>query len=169
MTIRLEQCTNIEASPAAVWETIEPLDRHVDWMADAAEITFVGEQRTGVGTVLECLTRLGPLHTRDRMEVTEWQPGASMSIAHRGAVTGTGRFRLRAHGTGTRICWDEELRFPWWMGGPAGERAAAPVLRRIWAGNLDRLAALVERAGPQAAPDTSTGETAAGSRDRSAE
>ncbi len=153
MTIRLAQCRNMDAPPAAVWAAIEPLERHVDWMADAVEITFAGEQHRGVGTVMECLTRVGPLRTRDRMEVTEWQPGEVMAITHTGAVTGTGRFRLRPHGEhGTRFCWDEVLTFPWWMGGPAGERVAAPVLRHVWAGNLDRLAGIVER-GPADSSD----------------
>lgn len=153
MSVRIRRCVTIAAPPAVVWEVVEPLERHVDWMRDAARIDLVGGQASGVGTRLDVLTRVGPLRTRDRMEVTEWRPGEAMAIAHRGAVTGTGRFTLEAVGTGTRFCWDEHLRFPWWMGGPVGERAAAPVLRRVWAANLERLAGLCEaRAVPPGGP-----------------
>jgi hypothetical protein len=47
----------------------------------------------------------------------------------------------------TRVTWDERLRFPWWLGGPAGSLVASPLLRAVWRGNLRRLAARV------AAPD----------------
>jgi hypothetical protein len=67
-----------------------------------------------------------------------------MGIDHLGAVKGSARFTLAAHGAGTRFCWVEQLRFPWWMGGPIGERAAKPVLGRVWRGNLERLRAVVE-------------------------
>jgi hypothetical protein len=70
-----------------------------------------------------------------------------MGIEHRGVVTGRGRFTLHAVGGDlTELCWDEELRFPWWMGGPAGEQASRPVLTRIWRANLDRLRTKAERA-----------------------
>ena len=50
-----------------------------------------------------------------------------MGIEHRGAVTGDGEFRLRpvAGGDATEFCWEERLRFPWWLGGAAGERSGA--------------------------------------------
>jgi hypothetical protein len=74
------------------------------------------------------------------MTVTDWRPGVEMGIEHRGVVTGRGRFTLHAVGRElTELCWDEELRYPWWLGGPVGERARRPVLTRIWRGNLERL------------------------------
>jgi hypothetical protein len=44
----------------------------------------------------------------------------------------------------TRVTWDERLRFPWWLGGPVAGLVAAPVLRRVWRGNLRRLGSLVQ-------------------------
>jgi hypothetical protein len=69
-----------------------------------------------------------------------------MGITHVGLVTGTGRFTLRrsARGGGTRFTWSEQLRFPWWMGGPVGAAVAAPVLRRMWRKNLANLKRRVE-------------------------
>ena len=54
------------------------------------------------------------------------------------------RGRRRSDG-GTEFAWDEELRFPWWMGGAVGGVAGAPVLKRVWEGNLRRLKAKLER------------------------
>lgn len=149
MTVRIDLCTEIPATPDVVWASIEQIDTHTEWMADAQRITFVGDQRRGVGTEFECLTVVGPLRTTDRMRVTEWDPGAVMGIEHRGAVSGTGRFTLEPSPRGTRFCWSEELRFPWWLGGPVGEVVGAPVLRAVWRRNLDRLRNhVIARPGP---------------------
>lgn len=79
------------------------------------------------------------------MAVTEWEEAATMGVRHEGLVTGEGRFTLTATGDGaTTFTWAEQLRFPWWMGGPLGGLVGAPVLRAIWRGNLRRLKALVE-------------------------
>jgi hypothetical protein len=145
--VRIEVATDIDAPPAMVWAMLEPVESHVEWMADAVRITFRTEQHRGVGTQFECLTRVGPLSTTDVMTVTEWEPEQVMGIEHRGAVVGRGRFTLSplaAHRT--RFRWEEELHFPPWMGGRVGEIAARPILTRLWLGNLRRLRARVEAA-----------------------
>jgi uncharacterized protein YndB with AHSA1/START domain len=147
MSVRIEIETEIPATPEQVWAAIEDLSTHTEWMADAERITFVSDRRAGVGTQFDCLTVVGPLRTTDRMTVTEWEPGAVMGIEHRGAVTGRGRFTLEPSPRGTRFRWSEELGFPWWMGGPIGERAGRPILVRVWRRNLDRLRAFVTQAG----------------------
>ena len=141
---RIRVQTTIDAPPRAVWGRLADIADHVSWMADAAAIRFLGERRSGVGTTFECETRVGPLRTRDVMEVTEWRERQSMGVRHRGLITGTGRFRLRRARRGrTRLTWDEDLRFPWWLGGPLGATVASPVLRAVWRGNLRRFAARV--------------------------
>ena len=143
--MKIHLCTTIGATVERVWRTVEDISTHTDWMADAESITFVSEQRSGIGTEFDCLTRVGPLSTVDRMRITEWEPEAVMGIEHRGLVTGSGRFTLRAYGAGlTEFCWDEDLHFPTWMGGAIGERAGLPVLLRIWRANLARLRTLAE-------------------------
>jgi len=145
VTVRIRVCITIDAPPARVWQEVEPIERHVEWMADATSITFRGGRRSGVGAEFESLTRVGPFRVDDVMTVVEWRPRRAMSIVHQGVVTGTGRFTLRRRrGDRTRFCWDERLRFPWWMGGFLGERLAKPVLRRIWRANLDRLRRSIE-------------------------
>lgn len=146
MSVRVRVCTTIEASPAATWASIQQVQSHVDWMADAESISFTTALHEGVGTRFECVTAVGPIHLTDIMSITEWQPGKAMGVDHRGVVTGTGRFTLRElDGDRTHFCWDEQLRLPWGIGGPIGERVAQPILTRLWQGNLARLKQIVER------------------------
>ena len=143
--MRIKVGITIDATPAATWRVVEPIEHHVEWMADAESIHFVGDQTRGVGTAFDCVTKVGPIRLTDRMTVTEWDPQHRMGIEHRGIVTGRGRFTLRrSRGGRTRFTWTERLSFPWWMGGPAGAIAARPVLRAIWRRNLRRLKTIVE-------------------------
>jgi Polyketide cyclase / dehydrase and lipid transport len=145
---RIRVRATVDAPRGAVWARLADIADHVHWMADARAIRFTGERHSGVGTVFECETRIGPLRTTDVMEVTEWRRRRSLGVRHSGLVSGAGRFVLRRGRRGrTRITWDERLRFPWWVGGPVTGLVAAPVLRRVWRGNLRRLAALVENRG----------------------
>lgn len=145
MSVRIRQCEAFAATPDDVWRAVEDISTHVEWMRDAVEITFLTDQHQGVGATFACLTKVGPLRNHDVLRVTEWQPGAVLGIEHTGAVKGTARFTLTPADSGTRFCWEEVLRFPWWMGGVAGEQAAKPVLGHVWRGNLRRLKAKVER------------------------
>jgi carbon monoxide dehydrogenase subunit G len=142
---RIRVRATIDAPRDAVWMRLADIADHVQWMADASAIRFTGERRSGVGTTIECETRIGPLRTTDAMEVTEWREGRSLGVRHAGVVSGAGRFVLDDGGpASTSVTWDERLRFPWWLGGPVGGLVAAPVLRLVWRGNLRRLASLVE-------------------------
>jgi uncharacterized protein YndB with AHSA1/START domain len=135
----------IDAPPRQVWRQLEDVGSHVRWMHDAVAIRFRGAQRRGVGTSFDCDTRLGPFQLVDRMVITEWRPRRAMGVRHQGAVSGTGRFTLRARPRGrTRFTWREELTFPWWLGGPVGAVLGGEVLRLVWARNLRNLKALVE-------------------------
>ena len=131
----------VEAPADAVWRELADVGSHAEWMADAASITFVGEQRTGVGTRFDCVTRVGPLRTVDRMEVIRWDEGEALGVRHVGLVRGEGVFAVRTAGPGrAEVRWTEDLLFPWWLGGPVAGVLAGPVLRRLWRGNLRRLA-----------------------------
>lgn len=139
----------IGAAPAVVWKHVSDLASHPQWMHDAVAIRFVSEARSGPGVVMDCDTKVGPVKLTDRLVVTEWVEGRAISIRHAGAVTGTGRFALAAadHGC-TLFSWAEDLRFPWWMGGPAGATAARPVLAWTWRRNLSTLRSLIEDSRP---------------------
>ena len=145
----IEVGIDLEASPQHVWKVVEPVERHVDWMADAVAIRFVNDQTRGVGTTFLCDTKVGPIKLTDRMEITEWIPEKVMGVRHVGVVTGTGRFTLTpiASGTRTRFVWAEELKFPWWLGGRLGELVGGKlVMGLIWKRNLRELKKIVESA-----------------------
>lgn len=142
---------DIDVTPDRLWEVVEPLERHVDWMHDAVAIRFTGDQTRGTGTEFLCDTKVGPFRLVDRMEITEWVPGEVMGVRHTGLVTGTGRFTLTPIDLGrrTRFTWAEQLRFPWWMGGPLGAWVGGKVvLRLIWKRNLRDLKRLAESPTP---------------------
>lgn len=145
---RITVSIELAASPARVWEIVEPVERHIDWMADAVAIRFTNSQTRGVGTTFDCDTKVGPIKLTDRMEITEWVPEKSMGVKHVGIVTGTGVFTIEPLGNGqyTKFTRSEELTFPWWMGGPIGEVIGGNiVMKAIWRRNLKKLQALVEK------------------------
>jgi hypothetical protein len=134
------------AAPAeSVWAELERIEDHVEWMHDAVAIRFTSEQRRGVGTEFLCDTKVGPFRLTDEMFVAGWEQGVGITVAHRGVVTGEGRFRLVPLGrSATRLSWEEELVFPWWMGAAVGAWFARPVLAFIWRRNLAALKQRIE-------------------------
>ena len=139
---RIHVKTEIRASPETVWADLRDIVGHVEWMHDAESITFTSSETEGVGTTFDCATRLGPLRLIDKMEITVWAANECMGVRHVGLVAGRGRFTLTPTHAGTTLfAWDEELFFPWWMGGPLGGAIGAPLLRVIWRRNLRSLAA----------------------------
>lgn len=130
----------IPASRQEVWDDVSRIESHSEWMTDADRIEFMTPERTGLGTEIAVLTKVGPFRTTDHMTFTEWQPPATMAVEHRGLFTGFGRFSLEPidHST-TLFRWDEVIRFPWYLGGPIASLFAQPILRRIWRKNLMRL------------------------------
>lgn len=146
---RIRVATELDATPDRVWAVVEPVERHVDWMADAVAIRFETEQTRGVGTRFLCDTKVGPIRLTDQMEITEWEPGEAMGVRHTGIVTGTGVFTLEPIDLGrrTRFTWSEELHFPWFLGGRLGELVGGQlVMKAIWRRNLRELKRLVEAA-----------------------
>jgi uncharacterized protein YndB with AHSA1/START domain len=144
---RIRITADYDAPPATVWAAVEQVDTHVDWMADAEVIRFMTDRTEGVGTRFECITKVGPVRLTDRMEITEWDPGRTMGVRHTGLVTGRGRFTIDPldDGRRSRFAWEEDLTFPWWLGGRVGAAIGGrTVLRRIWVGNLRRLGTVVE-------------------------
>lgn len=141
---RIRVSTVIDAPPQDVWTYVRDIPSHVEWMTDAEAIRMTSRRQRGVGTTFECDTRLGPFRLTDRLEVTEWEDGRAMGVRHVGLVRGSGRFTLKRQRTRTRFTWEEQLSFPWWLGGPLGGVVGAPVLRTVWRRNLRALRRRVE-------------------------
>ena len=131
----------VDAPPARVWAELADIASHVEWMADAVAIRFTSDRHEGVGTTFDCVTRVGPFRTVDRMAVTSWREGHEIGVRHEGLVTGEGRFTLSPTPLGgTAISWTERLRFPWYIGGPLTALLAKPILHHVWRTNLHHLA-----------------------------
>lgn len=148
---RIVVAVEIDRTPQHVWADVRDIASHASWMQDAEAIRFLTERTEGVGTRFECDTRVGPLRLTDLMEITAWDDGRRIGVVHSGLVTGTGEFTLA--GTprgGTTFRWEEDLRFPWWLGARLGEAVGAVVLRAIWRRNLQRLKARIESQPPSA-------------------
>ncbi len=146
---RIEVGIDIDRTPQEVWAYVQDISSHVEWMADAEAIRFLGTQTHGAGTSFECDTKVGPLRMTDIMTVTSWDDASRMGVRHEGVVTGEGEFTLTpiddaASRTSTRFTWTEELVFPIWMAGPVGAAVARPILAAIWRRNLARLKTRVE-------------------------
>ena len=144
---RIDVSVEIAAPPDRVWNVVEPIENHIEWMRDAVAIRFQSEQTRGIGTTFLCDTKIGPIKLVDKMEITDWQPGIAMGVRHTGIVTGTGQFTLvPTHDQrGTIFSWVEDLTFPWWLGGRVGSFIGARIaMKPLWKRNLNRLRTLVE-------------------------
>ena len=137
--------THINASPQVLWEELRHIDRHVNWMHDAASITFLSPTSEGIGTQFACLTKVAPFKTTDIMTITQWVDERTMGVEHVGLVKGTGTFQIAPKGEGSTITWEESLTFPWWMLGAFGSLFASPILKLIWKKNLQNLKKIVEQ------------------------
>ncbi len=136
-----EVSIDINAPIDTVWADLADLDSHVEWMADADSLSYRSDQKTGVGTVIEVLTKVGPLKTVDVLTFTVWDPPNTMIAIHSGVVKGEGIFTLTDLGDDrTRFTWAEKLELPWYFGGSFFRPISEPVLRQIWKRNLHRLA-----------------------------
>ena len=129
----------INAPVEHCWTHLADLGAHVDWMADAESIRFTSTETRGTGTTFECVTKVGPLKTVDKMTVVDWFEGSCVAVQHTGLVVGTGRFELTQSGRDAcNIVWTEDLRFPCALGGGRTAFAARRVLNRNWMGNVRR-------------------------------
>lgn len=140
--------TMINRSAEDIWADVRDIQSHTTWMQDAEEIRFLTDHIEGVGTKFECDTKVGPFKLTDVMEITEWVDERRMGVRHVGLVEGSGVFTLTPVGPNqTEFRWEEDLKFPIFMGGPVGAFAARPVLKAIWKRNLARLKARIEQGG----------------------
>ena len=99
-TISVE--TTINAPLNKVWDEVSQIHNHSNWMKDAVKIDFESELRSGIGTKIKVLTKIGPFKLYDYMTFTKWEENKTIGVDHVGIVTGKGAVsytHLRAHET----------------------------------------------------------------------
>ncbi len=84
--VTVEVHSDFPVDVATLWDELSQIEHHIRWMADAQSIEFAGSQRTGVGTVFNCATRIGPFVTHDLLAITEWEHMARIGVQHKGEV-----------------------------------------------------------------------------------
>ncbi|HVL64263.1 MAG TPA: SRPBCC family protein [Actinomycetota bacterium] len=138
----------VPAPPEVVWSLITDWEHQDDWMLEARDFEVVGEQREGVGVVAEATIAIGGIKTRDRVQVTAWDPPDRLRIAHLGWVTGEGEIKLTRLGAGrTYVYWRETLHPPLGVLGAAGMTLLKPVMARVFRRDLRVLEGLARAAG----------------------
>jgi uncharacterized membrane protein len=136
----------IDAPAERVWELLEDWEGSAAWMVDATTVRVLGDQRAGVGTRVEAVTRIAGVPLTDVMEVVAWEEPHVIAVRHEGwPIRGLAWFELRpAPGDTTWFEWAEELDPPL---GPLGELGGVllrPAIERVLRASAKKLKALAE-------------------------
>ena len=145
MSKTIEVETLIYASLDDVWNEVSKIENHSNWMKDAVNIDFQTDNKSGVGTKIKVLTKIGPIKLNDFMTFTKWEEKKSIGVDHVGIVTGKGEMKFeKIDANTTKFKWTETLKFPIYLGGVIGELFGKPVLELIWKQNLNNLKKIIE-------------------------
>ena len=146
MSKRIEVSTTINKPIEVVWDEVKIMKNHVNWMQDAAKIDFLSENEDGIDTKMKVLTKVGPFSLNDIITVTKWEEMKSIGVVHEGIVTEEGAFYLSKNDDkSTKFQWIEELKAPYYLGGPIAEFFGGFVLKIIWKKNLTNLKNILEK------------------------
>ena len=146
MSKRIKVSTIINKPLEVVWDEVKIMKNHVNWMQDAAKIDFLSLNESGIGTKMKVLTKVGPFSLNDIITVTKWEEMNSIGVVHEGIVTGEGAFYLSENDdNSTKFEWIEELKAPYYLGGPIAEFFGGFVLKFIWKKNLMNLKNILEK------------------------
>ena len=146
MSKRIEVSTTINKPIEVVWDEVKIMKNHVNWMQDAAKIDFLSLNESGIDTKMKVLTKVGPFSLNDIITVTKWEEMNSIGVVHEGIVTGEGAFYLSENDdNSTKFEWIEELKAPYYLGGPIAEFFGGFVLKFIWKKNLMNLKNILEK------------------------
>ena len=146
MSKRIKVSTIINKPLEVVWNEVKIMKNHVNWMQDAAKIDFLSLNESGIDTKMKVLTKVGPFSLNDIITVTKWEEMNSIGVVHEGIVTGEGAFYLSENDdNSTKFEWIEELKAPYYLGGPIAEFFGGFVLKFIWKKNLMNLKNILEK------------------------
>ena len=62
MSKRIKVSTIINKPLEIVWDEVKIMENHVNWMEDAANIDFLSENKSGIDTKMNVLTKIGRAH-----------------------------------------------------------------------------------------------------------
>ena len=143
-TITVE--TTIDASLDEVWSEVSRIENHSNWMKDAVKIDFESEIKSGVGTKIKVLTKIGPIKLYDYMTFTKWEEKKIIGVDHIGIVTGKGEMEFnKIDDNTTKFKWTETLKFPFSLFGQIVEIVGKPILEYIRKENLNNLKNEIEK------------------------
>jgi uncharacterized membrane protein len=128
-----------------VWDYIKDISSHTQWMQDAKSIELLFGSANTIGANYLCITKVAGIKTDDIFKIIKYEKPNLIEISHTGVVNGSGFFRLvKIDETTTKFTWEENLRFPWYMGSIVGKKFGMLLLHKIWKKNLLRLKEQVE-------------------------
>jgi hypothetical protein len=152
-TIRMS--AELDAPIETVWDVVADVGRQPEWMAEMSDLRMLTEPPLGVGSRGEATVTIAGISTTDPVTVSVFEPPRRYGIVHEGRIAGDGLIALAARAVGgpTIVEWEERLFppvFPY-----VGAAVMRPVLRRIFQGDLERLAMMVaaERAAHSRRPE----------------
>jgi len=140
----IESSVVIDAPIECVWQVLADIEGQPRWMLDMKAVRIDGPGDVGVGTRAEADVRIFGLQTLDPITITAFEPPCHFAIRHDGRFSGAGDIRLDpgVDGSTTIVHWSETIVPPQLP--HLGARVLAPVLRRVFQADLDRLRDLVE-------------------------
>ncbi len=141
--IDLEMRAMLPGPPEVVWELITDWEHQDDWMLEASDFAVVSSHREGIGVLAEATISIGGIKTRDRVRITQWEPGQVLGIAHLGWVSGHADMRLLPSNGSTRLVWSEHFTPPLGVVGALGLTLFKPIMYRIFMRDVRVLAGLV--------------------------
>ncbi|MBA3628122.1 MAG: SRPBCC family protein [Actinobacteria bacterium] len=141
--IDLEMRAMLPGPPEIVWELITDWEHQDDWMLEASDFAVVSSHREGIGVEAEATISIGGIKTRDRVRITQWEPGQLLGIAHLGWVSGHADMKLLPSNGSTRLVWREHFTPPLGVVGALGMTLFKPIMCRIFMRDVRVLAGLV--------------------------
>lgn len=101
-----------------VWNKLVNWQSQGEWMA-LTKVWSSADQdgKSGVGTVIEAFTGIGPFGVLDEMRITKWDPPTFCAVDHYGKyIKGLGEFTLVGLSPDvTRFDWHEKIDAPSWL------------------------------------------------------
>jgi uncharacterized membrane protein len=149
--MRLEECVEVRASRAQVWEVIADAERHPMFMAGLTRWDVQNGTHMKVGTRINMRMKVGSAQVGSLIEVTEFDAPADLAWNSVTGIDQRGRWRLREIGHGrTKVTLRLAYQAPGGLLGWIVDQIGARDVRRNLRRSLDTLKDQVEAAGVRA-------------------